>query len=63
LRARLVSTTSAETPAVALIKRQGSGILTSLTDADGLVEVDPHVTVIKPGDTVRFLSFAELGAA
>jgi len=63
LRGRLVGTTSGEAPTVALIKRQGSGILTSLTDADGLIEVDPHVTIIKPGDTVRFLSFAELGAA
>ena len=50
-------------PTAELILRQGSGILTSLTDADGLIEVDPDVTLIEPGNPVRFLSFAELGAA
>ncbi len=52
---------AAEGPEALLIRRQGSGILTSLTDADGLVEVAPATTSIRPGDPVRFLSFAELG--
>ncbi len=60
LRARLVQ--SADGPKAELIRRQGSGILTSLTDADGLVEVAPETTRISPGDPVRFLVFSELGA-
>lgn len=44
------------------IMREGSGVLTSLTDADGLVEVADTVERIEPGDMVPFLTFAELGA-
>lgn len=57
LRGRLVAG-----PAAELIRRQGSGILTSLTDADGLIEVAPEITRIGQGDPVRFFTFAELGA-
>lgn len=60
LRVRLVD--ARDGPEAELIRRQGSGILTSLTEADGLVEVAPETTVIRQGDPVRFLSFAELGA-
>lgn len=63
LRARLIVNDETRMPKAELIRRQGSGILTSLTDADGLIEVDPDVTLIEPGNPVRFLSFAELGAA
>ena len=38
---------------------QGSGVLTSVAWADGLVE-NPPGTVIAPGDIVRFLPLAEL---
>lgn len=62
LRGRLVAE-SDEAPEAELIRRQGSGILTSLTDADGLIEVAPATTRIAAGDPVRFLTFAELGAA
>lgn len=48
---------------VDLVRRQGSGILTSLTDADGLIEVDPATVRIDVGNLVRFLPFAELGAS
>lgn len=42
------------------IRREGSGILTSLTEADGLVEVPAATTRIEPGEPVRFFGFAEL---
>jgi molybdopterin molybdotransferase len=46
-----------------IVRRQGSGILTSLTDADGLIEVEPLTVRIDAGEPVRFLPFAELGAS
>lgn len=61
LRCRLLD--GPDGPRAELIRRQGSGILTSLTDADGLVEVAPATTAIRPGDPVRFLSFAALGSS
>ncbi len=42
-----------------LFANQSSGVLTSCTWADGLVDNPPR-QAIKRGDTVRFLSFAEL---
>jgi len=38
----------------------GSGILTSLVDADGLVELDEQTETVKAGDYVRFLPFDEV---
>lgn len=43
------------------IPREGSGILTSMVEAHGLIEVGPEVAWIEPGEPVRFLSFPELG--
>jgi molybdopterin molybdotransferase len=43
------------------IEREGSGILTSLTEADGLVEVAEEATQIERGDAVEFVPFSELG--
>jgi molybdopterin molybdotransferase len=43
------------------IPRQGSGVLTTMTEAEGLVELDAAMTELREGDTVPFLSFAELG--
>jgi molybdopterin molybdotransferase len=40
--------------------RDGAGIITSLTETDGLVELGEEVTEIAPGATVRFLSHAAL---
>jgi len=42
-----------------LFGNQGSGVLTSTVWADGLVD-NPGGTTIAPGDTVRYLPFAEL---
>ena len=61
LRTRLVEAPGG--PVAELIRRQGSGILTSLTDADGLVELAPETIHVRPGDAVRFFSFAELGSS
>lgn len=62
LRARLVPAEAGAGQAAEVIRRQGSGILTSLTDADGLVEVADSTTRIARGDPVKFFSFNELGA-
>lgn len=40
--------------------QDGAGILTSLTETDGLLEFPEDVTSIAPGDRVGFLSFATL---
>ena len=43
------------------IEREGSGILTSLTEADGLVELAEDVTRVGRGDPVTFVPFSEFG--
>jgi len=40
----------------------GAGVITSLTETDGLVELGEDVTDIAPGATVHFLSYAALTA-
>ena len=60
LRARLVSEPGGRVQ-VQRIAREGSHILTSMVGADGLVELDEHVMRVEPGQSVPFLSFAELG--
>lgn len=40
--------------------QDGAGILTSLTETDGLLEFPEHVTAIEPGERVGFLSYAAL---
>lgn len=42
--------------------QDGAGVLTSLTDTDGLLEFPEEVTAIEPGDRVGFLSYASLMA-
>ncbi|MEO5337900.1 MAG: molybdopterin molybdotransferase MoeA [Magnetospirillum sp. WYHS-4] len=39
---------------------EGSGILTSMVDSDGLVEVPEAVAVIEPGTWVDYISFSEV---
>jgi molybdopterin molybdotransferase len=60
LRARLVSGPDGRLRAQK-IEREGSGILTSLTEAEGFVEVDEAATRIEEGDAVAFVPFSELG--
>jgi molybdopterin molybdotransferase len=48
-------------PLARRIERDGSGMLTSLVEAQGLVEIDATVTRVTSGDLLPFLSFADLG--
>jgi len=41
-------------------ERDGAGVLTSLTETDGLAELPEDVTRVEPGATVGFLSYASL---
>ena len=43
--------------------QDGAGILTSLTETDGLLEFPEDVTAIEPGARVGFLSYAALTSA
>lgn len=40
--------------------REGAGLLSSLTDTDGLAELGEDVTQVLPGETIGFLSYASL---
>ena len=40
--------------------REGAGLLSSLVDTDGLVELGEQVTQVQPGQTVGFLPYASL---
>jgi molybdopterin molybdotransferase len=40
--------------------REGAGLLSSLIDTDGLVELGEEITLVEPGQTVGFLSYASL---
>jgi molybdopterin molybdotransferase len=40
--------------------REGAGLLSSLVDTDGLVELPESATTVEPGDTVGFLGYANL---
>lgn len=40
--------------------REGAGLLSSLVDTDGLVELGEDITAVKPGDVVRFLLYSSL---
>ena len=41
-------------------EQDGAGVLTSLTETDGLAELGEEVTKVEPGTTVGFLSYASL---
>src|SRR5205085_12526339 len=40
--------------------QEGAGVITSLTETDGLAELGDDVTTLEPGATVGFLSYATL---
>jgi len=58
LRAQLVTNAHGER-CVHKYPKQGSGILSSLVEADGLAEIPEEVTHIQPGDPVLFLPFSQ----
>jgi molybdopterin molybdotransferase len=47
-------------PEAVKFPREGAGLLSSLVDTDGLVELDEGITQVQPGQTVGFLSYASL---
>jgi len=40
--------------------REGAGLLSSLVETDGLVELNERTVKVAPGDSVGFVSYAEL---
>jgi molybdopterin molybdotransferase len=40
--------------------REGAGLLSSLVDTDGLVELGEEITQVQAGQTVGFLGYASL---
>ena len=44
---------------LALFPHQGSGVLTSVAWADGVIDLEPG-RELRPGDAVHYISFAEL---
>jgi molybdopterin molybdotransferase len=46
---------------VAKFPRDGSGLISSLREADGLIELQEEVTEVKEGDMVDFIPFTEFG--
>jgi molybdopterin molybdotransferase len=57
-----VSLREGEDGALEAIKfpREGAGLLSSLVDTDGLVELGEQTTLVAPGEMVGFLSYASL---
>ena len=48
------------TPEAVKFPREGAGLLSSLVETDGLVELGEDVTIIEPGQTVGFLDYSSL---
>ncbi|MCV0395617.1 MAG: molybdopterin molybdotransferase MoeA [Rhizobiaceae bacterium] len=40
--------------------REGAGLLSSLVETDGLVELSEEITSVEPGETVQFLAYSSL---
>jgi len=47
--------------AVDKFARDGSGLISGLRAADGLIDIPEEVAQVKPGDRVAFIPFAEFG--
>ncbi len=59
LRAHLINDANGEPQAIKF-GSDGSGILTSMVVADGLVELPEHLETVRKGDMVDFLPFSEV---
>lgn len=62
LRARLVPAEDGGVPFARRFPRDGAGILTSLVESDGLIELAEDVGEVAAGASVDFLPFSELAA-
>lgn len=62
LRARLVPASDGGLPYARRFPRDGAGILTSLVESDGLIELAEDVGEVAAGASVDFLPFSELAA-
>jgi molybdopterin molybdotransferase len=60
LRARLEPAADGQAVAVKF-PQDGSGILTSMVESDGLIELPEDLTRLEPGSIVSFLPFSEVG--
>jgi molybdopterin molybdotransferase len=58
---RVTLTQTADGVTAAKYPRDGAGVITSLTETDGLAELTEEVTTIEPGATIGFLPYALLG--
>jgi molybdopterin molybdotransferase len=59
VRVKLTRTADGEVEAIKHAQ-EGAGVITSLTETDGLVELPERATSVEPGTTVGFLSYAAL---
>jgi molybdopterin molybdotransferase len=59
-RARIVEGADGEL-AVAKFERDGSGLITSLRESDGLIEIPEDVPAVSATDRVNFIPYAEFG--
>jgi molybdopterin molybdotransferase len=59
-RARLVRTNEGGLQ-VAKFLRDGSGLISSLRESDGLIEVAEEVEEVRAGEIVNFIPFSEFG--
>jgi molybdopterin molybdotransferase len=57
---RVTLAQTADGLAAAKYPRDGAGVITSLTETDGLAELTEEVTRIEPGATIGFLPYAVL---
>ena len=57
---RVALTAGDEAPVARKFEREGAGLLTSLTQSDGFVELPEDVTAVARGDRVTVLPFAAL---
>ena len=48
-------------PGLEKFDRDGSGLITGLREADGLIEIPEAVTSVKKGDLLRFIPWSEFG--